>query len=60
MPQRQAPAANRVSLNKDDKFLQPEKPFCVSKSISPFMINANEETWSNAGVLPSYSDMSYF
>ncbi|KAM9574089.1 transmembrane protein 71 isoform 3-T8 [Guaruba guarouba] len=37
--QRQAPAPN----SKEDNFLQPEKPFCVSKSSFPFMINANED-----------------
>ncbi|XP_075351400.1 transmembrane protein 71 [Mycteria americana] len=48
VPQRQTPASNRASLTKDDDFLQPEKPFCASKSCSPLMINANEETMSNA------------
>ncbi|XP_010291336.1 PREDICTED: transmembrane protein 71, partial [Phaethon lepturus] len=47
VPQRQTPASNGASLTKDDEFLQPEKPFCASKSYSPFMINANE-TLSNA------------
>ncbi|KAK4828574.1 hypothetical protein QYF61_027664, partial [Mycteria americana] len=47
VPQRQTPASNRASLTKDDDFLQPEKPFCASKSCSPLMINANEETMSN-------------
>ncbi|KAM6210941.1 transmembrane protein 71 [Sarcoramphus papa] len=47
-PQRQTPASNGASLTKHDEFLQPEKPFCASKSCSPFMINANEETLSNA------------
>ncbi|XP_076188256.1 transmembrane protein 71 [Aptenodytes patagonicus] len=48
VPQRQTPASNGASLTKDDEFLQPERPFCASKSCSPFMINANEETLSNA------------
>ncbi|KAM4791816.1 transmembrane protein 71 isoform 6-T8 [Cyanocitta cristata] len=32
----------------DSEFLQFEEPFCASKSCSSFMINANEETLSNA------------
>ncbi|XP_010020342.1 PREDICTED: transmembrane protein 71, partial [Nestor notabilis] len=44
----QTPASNGASLSKGDKFLQPEKPPCASKSSSPFMINANEGIWSNA------------
>ncbi|XP_072707970.1 transmembrane protein 71 isoform X1 [Ciconia boyciana] len=48
VPQRQTPASNRASLTKDDEFLQPEKPFCASKSCSPLTKNANEETMSNA------------
>uniref|UniRef100_A0A8V5GGU4 Uncharacterized protein n=1 Tax=Melopsittacus undulatus TaxID=13146 RepID=A0A8V5GGU4_MELUD len=60
VPQRQTPAPNGSSFSKDNKLPQPEKPFCVSKSSSPFRINANEETWRNAGLLPSYSDKSYF
>ncbi|KAM9644170.1 transmembrane protein 71 isoform 3-T4 [Morphnus guianensis] len=48
VPQRQTPSSNGASLTKDDEFLQPEKPFCASKSCSPLMINANEETLSNA------------
>ncbi|KAM6410659.1 transmembrane protein 71 [Pluvialis apricaria] len=45
--QRQIPASNGASLTKDDEFLHPDKPFCASKSCSPFMINANEEALSN-------------
>ncbi|KAM9386812.1 LOW QUALITY PROTEIN: transmembrane protein 71 [Phaethornis superciliosus] len=48
VPQRQIPASNGASLPKDEEFLQPEKPFCASQSCSPFMINAKEETRSNA------------
>ncbi|XP_033923240.1 transmembrane protein 71 [Melopsittacus undulatus] len=48
VPQRQTPAPNGSSFSKDNKLPQPEKPFCVSKSSSPFRINANEETWRNA------------
>ncbi|XP_064298144.1 transmembrane protein 71 isoform X2 [Phalacrocorax carbo] len=48
VPQRQSPASLGASLTKDDEFLQPEKPLCASKSCSPFMTNANEETLSNA------------
>ncbi|KAM9278923.1 transmembrane protein 71 [Cariama cristata] len=48
VPQRQIPASNGASHTKDDEFLWPEKPFCASKSCSPFMINANEETSGNA------------
>ncbi|XP_015474444.1 transmembrane protein 71 isoform X1 [Parus major] len=45
--QRQIPAPNGSFLTKDDEFLHFEEPFCASKPCS-FMINANEETWSNA------------
>ncbi|XP_055559610.1 transmembrane protein 71 [Falco cherrug] len=48
VPQRQTLASNGASLTKGDEFLQPKKPFCASESCSPFMINANEETSSNA------------
>ncbi|XP_010174179.2 transmembrane protein 71 [Antrostomus carolinensis] len=48
VPQRQTPASNGASLTKDEEFLQPGNPFCASESFSPFMINANEETLSNA------------
>ncbi|XP_010156330.1 PREDICTED: transmembrane protein 71, partial [Eurypyga helias] len=47
-PQGQTPASNGASLIKDDEFHQPEKPFCTSKSCSPFTTNANDETLSNA------------
>ncbi|KAM7070796.1 transmembrane protein 71 isoform 4-T6 [Acridotheres tristis] len=46
--ERQIPAPNGAFLTKDDEFLQFEEPFCASKSCSSFMINANEETWSNS------------
>lgn len=46
--QRQIPESNGTFLTKDDEFLQFEEPFCASKSCSSFMINANEETLSNA------------
>lgn len=58
--QRQTPASNGASLTKDDEFLHPDKPWCASKSCSPFMINANEEALSNEGMLHSYSDMPLF
>nr|XP_009939977.1 PREDICTED: transmembrane protein 71 [Opisthocomus hoazin] len=48
VPQRQTPASNGAFLTKDEEFLQPEKLFCASQSCSPFMINGNEETLSNA------------
>ncbi|KAM6444338.1 transmembrane protein 71 [Rhynochetos jubatus] len=48
VPQGQTPASNGASLIKDDEFHQPEKLFCASKSCSPFMISANDETLSNA------------
>ncbi|XP_009950187.1 PREDICTED: transmembrane protein 71, partial [Leptosomus discolor] len=48
VPQRQTPASNGASLTEDEEFLQCGKQCCASKSCSPFMINANEETWSNA------------
>ncbi|KAM4791809.1 transmembrane protein 71 isoform 1-T1 [Cyanocitta cristata] len=46
--QRQIPESNGTFLTKDSEFLQFEEPFCASKSCSSFMINANEETLSNA------------
>ncbi|XP_064253636.1 transmembrane protein 71 isoform X1 [Passer domesticus] len=46
--QRQIPASHGAFLTKDDEFLHFEEPFCASKSCSSFMINANEENWSNA------------
>ncbi|GAB0181517.1 transmembrane protein 71 [Grus japonensis] len=48
IPQRQTPASKGASLHKDEEFLQLGKPFCASQSCSPFIINANEETLSNA------------
>ncbi|KAM6087651.1 transmembrane protein 71 [Chlamydotis macqueenii] len=48
VPRRHTPAANGASLTKDEEFLQPGKAFCASQSCSPCMINANEETLSNA------------
>ncbi|KAM4907287.1 transmembrane protein 71 isoform 1-T1 [Sylvia borin] len=46
--QRQIPASNGAVLTKDEEFAHFEEPFCASKSCSSFMINENEETWSNA------------
>ncbi|XP_039922420.1 transmembrane protein 71 isoform X2 [Hirundo rustica] len=46
--QRQIPASNGACLTKDDEFVNFEEPFCTSKSCSPFMINANEETLNNS------------
>jgi len=60
VPQRQTPASNGAFLTKDEEFLQPEKLFCASQSCSPFMINGNEETLSNASMLHSYSDTTHF
>ncbi|KAJ7417359.1 protein tilB isoform X3 [Willisornis vidua] len=50
---RQTAGSNGTSLTKDEEFLQPEKPFSASKSCSSFMLNANEETLSNADSLIS-------
>ncbi|XP_077638116.1 transmembrane protein 71 isoform X4 [Lonchura striata] len=46
--QRQIPASSGAFLTKDGEFLHFEEPLCASKSFSSFMINANEENWSNA------------
>ncbi|XP_009986045.1 PREDICTED: transmembrane protein 71, partial [Tauraco erythrolophus] len=48
VPQRQTPASNGAPLAKDEESLQPGKLFCASQSYSSIMINANEETLSNA------------
>ncbi|RLW13040.1 hypothetical protein DV515_00000549 [Chloebia gouldiae] len=46
--QRHIPASSGAFLTKDGDFLHFEEPLCTSKSFSSFMINANEENWSNA------------
>ncbi|XP_026646098.1 transmembrane protein 71 isoform X6 [Zonotrichia albicollis] len=58
--QRQIPASNGAFLTKDDEFLNFEEPFCASKSCSSFMVNANEENWSNAVLLSQDTAVSAF
>ncbi|XP_010177570.1 PREDICTED: transmembrane protein 71, partial [Mesitornis unicolor] len=50
VPQKQTPASNGASLIKDEGFIQPWESFCAcaSQSCSPFMMNANQKTLSDA------------
>lgn len=60
VPQRQTPASIGASVSKDEEFIQPGKPFCASPSCAQFMINANEETLSKAGMLHFYPYILHF